>query len=75
MAVTLRDLMRSSLFGFSGLVGVRGFEPPASTSRTWRASQAALHPDGARKEPIGNGWLPLITYSGFGSRSPDPRLV
>src|SRR5689334_1161739 len=27
-----------------GLVGVRGFEPPASTSRTWRANQAALHP-------------------------------
>src|SRR5262245_34655810 len=26
------------------LVGVRGFEPPASTSRTWRANQAALHP-------------------------------
>ena len=25
-------------------VGVRGFEPPASTSRTWRANQAALHP-------------------------------
>ena len=22
-----------------------GFEPPASTSRTWRANQAALHPD------------------------------
>ena len=27
-----------------GPVGVRGFEPPASTSRTWRANQAALHP-------------------------------
>ena len=26
------------------MVGVRGFEPPASTSRTWRASQTALHP-------------------------------
>ncbi len=26
------------------VVGVRGFEPPASTSRTWRANQAALHP-------------------------------
>ena len=28
----------------ASLVGVRGFEPPASTSRTWRANQAALHP-------------------------------
>ena len=27
------------------LVGVRGFEPPASSSRTKRASQAALHPE------------------------------
>ena len=31
------------------LVGVRGFEPPASTSRTWRANQAALHPVAGRK--------------------------
>ncbi len=30
------------------VVGVRGFEPPASTSRTWRANQAALHPVAAR---------------------------
>jgi hypothetical protein len=33
------------------VVGVRGFEPPASTSRTWRANQAALHPVAA-EEPI-----------------------
>ena len=26
------------------LVGVRGFEPPASSSRTTRANRAALHP-------------------------------
>ena len=28
-----------------GLVGMAGFEPATSTSRTWRASQAALHPE------------------------------
>src|SRR5579863_990264 len=28
------------------MVGARGFEPPASWSRTRRASQAALRPDG-----------------------------
>ena len=36
------------------MVGASGFEPPASWSRTRRASQAALRPDvthsGARKE-------------------------
>ncbi len=26
------------------MVGVRGFEPPTSASRTRRANQAALHP-------------------------------
>jgi hypothetical protein len=26
-------------------VGVRGFEPPASSSRTTRANRAALHPE------------------------------
>ena len=29
------------------LVGARGFEPPASASRTLRANQAALRPDSA----------------------------
>lgn len=29
------------------MVGVRGFEPPASTSRTLRSNQAELHPDAA----------------------------
>jgi hypothetical protein len=28
----------------SKLVGLEGFEPSASTSRTWRANQAALQP-------------------------------
>ena len=28
-----------------GLVGVRGFEPPTSSSRTTRANRAALHPE------------------------------
>ena len=32
-------------------VGVRGFEPPASTSRTWHANQAALHPVAAGTLP------------------------
>ena len=50
------------------LVGVRGFEPPASTSRTWRASQAALHPDGAGKEPIGTRQFPLTAQPAFGDR-------
>ena len=27
------------------IIGVRGFEPPASPSRTVRSSQAELHPD------------------------------
>ncbi len=27
------------------LVGVRGFEPPTPTSRTWCANRAALHPE------------------------------
>ncbi len=27
------------------VVGVRGFEPPASSSRTTRANRAALHPE------------------------------
>ena len=39
-------------------VGVRGFEPPASTSRTWRANQAALHPvavgEATRPGPVPN---------------------
>ena len=28
-----------------GSVGVSGFEPPASSSRTTRANRAALHPE------------------------------
>gem|GEM_PF-5921138 len=28
-----------------GFVGVRGFEPPTSASRTQRANRTALHPD------------------------------
>ena len=51
------------------LVGVRGFEPPASTSRTWRASQAALHPDGAGNEPIGTRLFPLTAKPAFGGHS------
>ena len=39
-----RPRVGHSCRGQSGRVGVRGFEPPASTSRTWRANQAALHP-------------------------------
>ena len=56
------------------LVGVRGFEPPASTSRTWRASQAALHPDGAGNEPIGTRQFPLTAQPAFGDHCP-PGLV
>lgn len=31
------------------MVGVAGFEPTASTSRTWRANRTALHPDISHK--------------------------
>ena len=31
------------------MVGVRGFEPPASASRTQRSSQAEPHPDSVVK--------------------------
>ena len=30
---------------FNYAVGVRGFEPPTATSRTWRANRATLHPE------------------------------
>ncbi len=33
------------------MVGARGFEPPASWSRTRRASQAALRPDRGHSSP------------------------
>ena len=32
------------------MVGVRGFEPPASASRTQRSSQAEPHPDSVVKQ-------------------------
>ncbi len=35
------------------MVGVRGFEPPASSSRTTRANRAALHPDRPTRVPFG----------------------
>src|ERR1019366_6763067 len=37
--------MRKLMRGKGKMVGARGFEPPASWSRTRRASQAALRPD------------------------------
>jgi hypothetical protein len=40
--IRVKDLMRVKDFK---MVGARGFEPPASWSRTRRASQAALRPD------------------------------
>lgn len=43
------------------LVGVRGFEPPASTSRTWRANQAALHPVAAA-HATGRSPLPITRF-------------
>ena len=36
-----------------GLVGVRGFEPPTSSSRTTRANRAALHPERCTQQ-LGN---------------------
>jgi serine/threonine-protein kinase HipA len=38
-------IMRSKLCSLGKMVGVAGFEPTTSSSRTKRASQAALHPD------------------------------
>ena len=37
------------------LVGVRGFEPPTSSSRTTRANRAALHPEIGRPANIDGG--------------------
>ena len=37
------------------MVGARGFEPPASWSRTRRASQAALRPDDTHSAALENG--------------------
>ena len=36
------------------MVGARGFEPPASWSRTRRASQAALRPDDTHSSALEN---------------------
>jgi site-specific DNA recombinase len=53
----LLQAMQAGSSSKSYLVGVRGFEPPASTSRTWRANQAALHPVAA-SEPTRWSLLP-----------------
>ncbi len=52
------------------MVGVRGFEPPASTSRTWRANQAALHPV-AGEQPI-RPW-PVLPQALHRPRTPRRR--
>ena len=53
-------------------IGVRGFEPPASTSRTWRANQAALHPV-AGSEPTRGCWFFLGVAASSGSIGTDAR--
>ena len=45
------------------MVGVRGFEPPASASRTQRSSQTEPHPDLCRR--LSNIYSVLIFASGF----------
>ena len=34
-----------AIYKYDTYVGVRGFEPPTSSSRTTRANRAALHPE------------------------------
>ena len=63
------DTRRAYNCAYALSVGVRGFEPPASTSRTWRANQAALHPVAAC-EPIRRG---LVLPRAFAARRPARR--
>jgi site-specific DNA recombinase len=44
---TLSEVFQAVGSNKQSMVGVRGFEPPTSTSRTWHANQAALHPESA----------------------------
>ena len=46
------------------MVGVRGFEPPASASRTQRSSQTEPHPDLRRKLELSFKFVYII-YHGF----------
>ena len=46
------------------MVGVRGFEPPASASRTQRSSQTEPHPDLCRKLELSFKFVYII-YHGF----------
>ena len=41
---TTTEIDQKSALTWTYVVGVRGFEPPASASRTLRANQTALHP-------------------------------
>ena len=42
------------------MVGMTGFEPAASRSRTVRSSQAELHPE---KIPIGGEWSTKLSHA------------
>ena len=44
MGFKSKKALRLGPHGFS-FVGVRGFEPPTSSSRTTRANRTALHPE------------------------------
>lgn len=53
---------------YGGLwVGVRRFELPTSTSRTWRANRATLHPEFSRKGT-------QVQYVGQGIKRKKPLL-
>ena len=49
------------------MVGARGFEPPASWSRTRRASQAALRPDNTHPGAL-EKWPEWNTQNNIGHR-------
>src|ERR1700719_2647623 len=53
------------------VVGASGFEPPASWSRTRRASQAALRPDSRHPGAIETA---RVEYSEYHSSTPRPRV-
>ena len=40
----IHKLNRLRVFNFDQLVGMREFEPPASTSRTWRSTRLSYTP-------------------------------
>jgi hypothetical protein len=65
-----RGITRKLLVKWENGVGLGGFEPPTSTSRTWRANQAALQP--VRTQAISRERLPLLDRLGHDLRHSSP---